>query len=81
MWVPRFILKKLSLINLKEKFPYHSRMDHLKDCMGVYDCKFCNTKSKVKDDHKNECIGYLQDKLKKMEELIKDQIFINSIKS
>ena len=56
-------------------------MDHLKDCMGVYDCKFCNTKSKVKDDHKNECIGYLQDKLKKMEELIKDQIFINSIKS
>ncbi|CBY31233.1 unnamed protein product [Oikopleura dioica] len=53
-----------------EKFPYNKRMDHLKECKGIYECKFCDAKTQVKDNHKNECIGYLQEKLKKMELLI-----------
>ena len=59
---------------LQEKFPYNERMGHLKKCEGIYECKFCDTKTQVKDNHKSECIGYLQEKLKKMEDLIQDRI-------
>jgi len=66
---------------LQEKFPYNKRMDHLNECKGIYECKFCDAKTQVKDNHKNECIGYLQEKLKKMELLIQDRIEENIIES
>ena len=56
---------------IQKEFPYGAQMEHLEVCTGVVECKFCGKSSQIIDDHKNECVEYLQNKLQKMEDLLK----------
>ncbi|CAG5096638.1 Oidioi.mRNA.OKI2018_I69.XSR.g14713.t1.cds [Oikopleura dioica] len=64
------MMVKCTADQCSKTFNYQTRLEHLKVCEGIVECRFCDQSFQIKENHKNSCLGYLQDKLRRMEEVL-----------